>query len=167
MSVERDDGPNGAAELVITPADARAPSVRALLEAHLALARAATPPQYSFALDVDGLIQPDVAFFAARRGSDVVGVGALKHLDPFHAEVKSMHTRHDLRAQGVGTALLRHLLATARQHGYRRVSLETGRTPEFAAARALYMKAGFRPCAPFGDYGPSPYNAYFTISLEP
>jgi putative acetyltransferase len=141
--------------------------VRALLEAHLALTSSATPSEYSFALDIDGLLQPDVTFFAARRGHEVIGVGALKHLDPSHGEVKSMHTRHDLRGNGVATAMLQHLLAVARLRGYQRVSLETGTTPEFGAARALYEQAGFRPSAPFGDYAPSPYNVYFSISLSP
>ncbi|MBO0713768.1 MAG: GNAT family N-acetyltransferase [Acidimicrobiales bacterium] len=152
--------------ILIVPADPRAASVRVLLEAHLALARAATPREHSFALDIEGLVQPGIAFFAARRDHEVVGVGAIKHLDPSHAEVKSMHTRHDLRGRGIGTAMLRHLLAFAAQRGYRRVSLETGTTPEFAGARALYTQAGFRPCAPFGHYAPSPHNAFFTINLE-
>ena len=62
--------------------------------------------------------------------------------------------------------MLPYRLALTRQREYRPVSLETGATPEFAAARALYTRAGFRPCAPFGDYAASPYNTYFTISLK-
>ena len=96
-----------------------------------------------------------------------VGVTALKRLDQSHAELKSMHTRETERGRGAGRAMVEHLLTFARREGYRRVSLETGSTDEFVAARALYAKAGFRTCGPFGDYQPSPYNTFMAISLVP
>ena|ERR1700694_848454 len=146
--------------------DPRSEDVRALLQAHLAFSRSVTPPEYSFALDIDGLLDPGVTFFSARRDGVLVGAGALKRLDEQHAEIKSMHTVQAARGQGVGRAMLDHLLASARAQGYRRVSLETGTTDEFAAARALYTMAGFHPCEPFGNYTASPYNTCMTISLE-
>ncbi|HLY64240.1 MAG TPA: GNAT family N-acetyltransferase, partial [Chloroflexota bacterium] len=45
------------------------------------------------------------------------------------------------------------------------LSLETGAQEAFEPARALYATAGFRPCGPFGDYGPSPNSAFMTLSL--
>ena len=57
-----------------------------------------------------------------------------------------MHTAAAARRQGVGDALLAHLVELARQRGYRRVSLETGAQEEFRAARALYTGAGFIVC---------------------
>jgi putative acetyltransferase len=47
------------------------------------------------------------------------------------------------------------------------VSLETGTTDDFVAARALYASVGFRPCEPFGDYRPSPYNTFMTLAIVP
>ena len=146
--------------------DPRADDVSALLAAHLAFARGATPVEYSFALDVEQLVEPGVTFFGARRAGRLVGVAALKRLDESHAELKSMHTRQDERDRGVGRAMVEHLLGFARDQGYRQVSLETGSTEEFASARALYARAGFRPCEPFGDYRASPYNAFMTIGLD-
>ena len=35
----------------------------------------------------------------------------------------------------------------------------------FAPARALYVKAGFLPCAPFGDYRISPNSVCMTLWL--
>jgi len=63
--------------------------------------------------------------------------------------------------------MVEHVLTFARHKGYRRVSLETGATDDFVPARELYAKAGFRPCGPFGDYKPSPYNTFMTIDLDP
>jgi putative acetyltransferase len=153
-------------ELVIAVDDPRVEDVRALLGTHLAFSRSATPAEYSFALDVEQLVGPDVIFFSARQAGVVVGVAALKRLDDFHGELKSMHTQERERGRGVGTALVEHLIAYARRNGYRRVSLETGSTPEFVAARSLYIKLGFRPCEPFGDYKASAFNTFLTISLE-
>lgn len=39
--------------------------------------------------------------------------------------------------------------------------------PGFAPARALYAGAGFAPCGPFGDYGPSPNSVFMTLRLAP
>jgi putative acetyltransferase len=118
--------------------DPRLPEVRAVLERHLAFCLSETPPEHSFALDVDGLLDPQVTFVSYRDGDVVLGVAAIKELDAADVEVKSMHTTAEARGRGVGRALLRHLLDTARERGYRRVLLETGTTPGFAAARALH-----------------------------
>jgi putative acetyltransferase len=146
--------------------DPAADDVRALLATHLALARGSTPAEYSFALDVEQLRAPGITIFAARDGGRLVGVAALKRLDDDHAELKSMHTREADRGKGVGRSLIEQILAFAEERGYRRVSLETGTTGEFVPARALYARCGFEPCGPFGDYRPSPYNTFMTLSLE-
>ena len=96
---------------------------------------------------------------------DPLAVGALKELDADHAEVKSMHTVEAARGQGIGRAMVDHLIAVARERGFRRVSLETGTGPVFAPARALYAGAGFEPCEPFGDYRRTDNNFYMTMYL--
>lgn len=154
-------------DLVIQIEDPRAPDVGDLLAAHLAFARGTTPAEYSFALETEQLLEPGVAFFGARRSGQLVGVAALKRLDETHAELKSMHTRQSQRRSGVGRALVEHVVAFARRQGYRRVSLETGTTDEFAAARSLYTRAGFGPTGPFADYLASPYNTFMTMELGP
>ena len=112
-------------------------------------------------------MDPGVTFFSARDGGRLVAVAALKRLDEGHAELKSMHTRESDRGVGVGRALVEHILAFAAMQAYRRVSLETGTTDEFVAARTLYAKCGFEPCGPFGGYSSSPYNTFMAISLDP
>lgn len=153
-------------DLEITVDDPRAADVRELLAAHRAFAREVTPAEYSFALDVDELAEPDVTFFSARSRGWLVGVAALKRLDGGHAELKSMHTRQTRRGKGVGRALVHHVLAFARDAGYTRVSLETGTSEHFLPARTLYEHTGFEPCGAFGDYAPSPYNTFMTLRLE-
>jgi putative acetyltransferase len=146
--------------------DPQAEEVRDLLERHLAFARLHSPPEDVHALDVDGLVDPAVTFFGFRLEGELLAVGALKRLDARHAEVKSMHTVEAARGRGIARAMLDHLIGVARDRGYRRVSLETGSMQAFALARSLYTSAGFRRCAPFGDYGPSPNSACMTLSLN-
>ena len=145
--------------------DPRAADVRALLARHLAFARGHTPPEDAHALDVDGLTDPAVTLFGLRRDGELLGVAALKELDPRHGEVKSMHTAEAARGRGVARALLDHLMAVARERGYERLSLETGAQPAFAPARALYARTGFEECAPFGSYAPSRNSTFMTRTL--
>ena len=145
--------------------DPRADDVRALLAVHLTFARAQTPPEDAHAMDVDGLLDPAVAFFSYRQGGNLLAVGALKRLDSQHAEIKSMHTAQAARGRGLGRLMLEHLIAVARERGYSRLSLETGSMASFAPARSLYAGAGFEVCEPFGDYRTSPNSTYMTLAL--
>jgi putative acetyltransferase len=146
--------------------DPRRPDVRALLERHLTFALSTTPPEHSFALDVDGLLDPAITFCSYRADGELLGVGALKRLDAEHGEIKSMHTTQAARGRGVGRAMLSHLLGLARSRGYRRVSLETGTMTDFAPARRLYHSAGFVACGPFADYKSSEDNCFMTLVLD-
>jgi putative acetyltransferase len=151
---------------MISVDDPRRNDVRALLAGHLSFATGQVPPEDAHALDVNGLLDPTVTFVSFRASGALLGVAALKELDPGHGEVKSMHTTQGARRQGIGRALLNHLIVLARGRGYRRLSLETGSMAAFAPARALYSSAGFKACAPFGEYRPSPNSTYMTLTLE-
>jgi putative acetyltransferase len=152
---------------VIAEDSPAAADVRALLARHLEFTTATSPPEDMHALDADRLLDPAVTFFSFRRDGEVLGVGALKRLGGQHAELKSMHTVAAARGRGIGRAMVEHLIGVAREQGYRRLSLETGSMAEFAPARALYARAGFEPCAPFGDYAPSPNSTFMTMALDP
>lgn len=152
--------------IVIAPDDPRAGDVTALLERHLEFARSCTSPDFVFALDVDGLVQPAVTVCSARRDGLLLAVGALKELDPSHGELKSMHTSAAARGQGVGAAMVEHLVGLARRRSYDRVSLETGSQVEFEPARALYARAGFVVCGPFADYPDSANSVFMTLTLR-
>jgi putative acetyltransferase len=150
---------------VIAVDDPRRDDVRALLERHLAFAKAVTPPEDVHALELDGLLDPSVTFFSLRADGRLLGVGAIKQIDADHVEVKSMHTAEEARRRGVGRAIVDHLLAVAAERGASRVSLETGAMDAFEPARSLYASAGFEPCGPFGDYAASPNSAFMTRRL--
>src|SRR5690349_1553650 len=125
------------------------PRVVALLHAHLTRARAETAPGSAHALDLSVLRDADVTFWSAWDAEEVVGVGALRRLTHEHGEIKSMHTAEAARGRGVGSTLLRHIMAVARARGMSRLSLETGSWPYFGPARALYARHGFVACGPF------------------
>lgn len=152
-------------EGLIKPDDPTAPDVRQLLEVHLTFSSEHSPPEDVHALDIDGLLEPSISFFSYRVEGELLGFGALKHIDDGHAELKSMHTAVAARGRGVGRAMVDHLVAIARQRGYRRVSLETGTMEAFAPARAMYARAGFVLCPPFNGYWDSPYSVCMTLAL--
>ena len=153
------------ADGTIAADDPRAPEVRELLAAHLAFAGEHTEPENIYALDLSGLLDPAIEFFSYRVNGRLLAVGALKRLDAGHGELKSMHTNEAARGQGIGRAMLQHLIGIARDRGFRRLSLETGSSTGFAAARALYESAGFEPSAAFADYPPSPTSTFMTLLL--
>jgi len=152
-------------EAVIAIEDPYAQDVRELLAGHLAYARAESPPEAVHALELEDLAERSVTFFTCRLDGRLLGVAALRELDPHHAEIKSMHTALPARGRGVARAMLAHLIHTARARGHERLSLETGSQEAFAPARALYIRAGFEPCDPFGSYAPSEHSVFMTRAL--
>ena len=152
-------------DLHIDVDDPRREDVAALLGRHLDFAHEVTPAGHVHALDVDRLVDPTVTFFSARVEGTILGVGALRRLDPTHAELKSMHTTAAARGQGVGRAILARLLNEAAERGFARISLETGTADEFLPARTLYASVGFERCRAFGDYTDNPHSVCMTMKL--
>ena len=141
--------------------------VRALLALHFAEMRADSPPEACHVLPIDELRDPAIRFFSLRdETGTLLGVGALKTLDPAHGEIKSMRTAPAALGLGIGGALLAHLVATARDMGLTRLSLETGNfSPLFDAANRLYQRDGFEACGPFGGYSDTPFTLFYTRSI--
>ena len=145
--------------------DLRGSEIAALLGEHLRSLAAVTPEGSMHALDIDKLRAPHVTFWSVWDGAQLVGCGALKELDPWHGEVKSMRTAATHLRKGVGSQMLDHLIFEARLRGYRRLSLETGAGPYFTPAHNLYQKFGFLPCGPFGSYKEDSNSRFFTREL--
>lgn len=145
--------------------DVSHPAVIALLDYHLAQAFENSPPGAVYALDHDGLRAPDVALWSAWEGETLLALGALKQLDAAHGELKSMRTAPDQLRRGAGGMMLGYLIAEGRARSYTRLSLETGSTEAFAAARAMYARAGFVECGPFADYSYAEFSRYYTLAL--
>ena len=150
-------------QIVVDPLSG--PEIAGLLREHLDEMYRLSPPESVHALDLSKLRKADITFWSAWSGERLLGCAALRELDGWHGEVKSMRTAHAHRGRGVASGLLRHLLQEAGQRGYRRLSLETGTQAEFAPARRLYERFGFQYCGPFAHYAEDPCSAYMTRSL--
>jgi len=141
------------------------PEVKALLADHLQSMADHSPPDCVHALDREKLRAPDITFWSVWDDDELLGCGALKELDPSHGEIKSMRTAAVRLGKGVGSALVRHIVATATERGYERLSLETGSGAAFEPAHSLYLKFGFEFCGPFGDYAPGSFSRFMTLRL--
>jgi putative acetyltransferase len=146
--------------------DLSSPKIIELLREHLHSMTLHSPPESIHALDIDALRQPEITFWSAWDGDELMGCGAIKELDARHGEIKSMRTATAHLRKGVAAALMCHILDEAQRRSYQRLSLETGSMEAFAPAHRLYASFGFRECAPFADYGEDPYSVFMTRELD-
>jgi putative acetyltransferase len=142
------------------------PRVIDLLHIHVTTAHAQTARGSAHALNIEGLQRPNISFWTLWGDDEPLGFGALKRLTGDHGEVKSMHTAEAARRRGVGSAILGHIIAVASEHGFSRLSLETGSWDYFRPAVALYRRHGFVECPPFADYQPDPNSIFMTLDLR-
>ncbi|MEL6681565.1 MAG: GNAT family N-acetyltransferase [Pseudomonadota bacterium] len=143
----------------VEPNTPRHPGAAALLEQSHALMRSLFPPEENFFLDFDALEGPDIRFFTARTGDDIVGTGALKSCEGY-GEIKSMFVAEDARGQGVADQILAKIEDEARMQGLPVLKLETG--DALVAALKLYVRNGYKTCAAFGPY----MNATRSVFME-
>lgn len=86
----------------------------------------------------------------AYQGEVPIGCGAIKEFDGETAEVKRMFVPLHLRGKGIAPAVLAELEQWAKELGYKKCILETGKKqPE---AIGLYTKCGYRVIPNFGQY---------------
>ncbi|BAZ53020.1 acetyltransferase, GNAT family protein [Nostoc sp. NIES-4103] len=135
------------------------------LREHLENMHEITPPESVHALDLEALRSPDITFFSAWEGDELLGCGALKELDSRTGEVKSMRTAKAYRRRGVASKILEHIIKEASRRGYDYLNLETGAFVEFAPARALYTRFGFEYRGPFADYIDDSNSVFMTKKL--
>ena len=155
--------PRAAAAPQVALEDPRSPEARALVGALDDYLGALYPPDNNYLLDVEALCAPEVSFFVARVGGMALGCGALRLLDARSGELKRMFVAPEARGLGIGSAILQAIEQRARQLGLAELKLETGTAqPE---ALGLYRAAGYRPCAAFADYRPSPLNLFLAKPL--
>jgi putative acetyltransferase len=140
-------------------------TIAAFLREHLQHMHEITPPESVHALDLEKLRSPEITFWAAWDGNDLLGCGALKELDISTGEIKSMRTAIEHRRKGVASKILHHIITVAQQRAYRYLFLETGAMAEFAPAQALYERYGFEYRGPFGDYIEDPNSVFMVKKL--
>lgn len=135
--------------IIVERTDPHHPQATALLKQSHGLMQSLFPPEDNFYLDIDDLVAPNIHFYTARDGDEILGTGALMVKDTY-GEVKSMFVAEAARGKGVAAALLRQIEDTAREEGLRMLKLETGNV--LHAAHRLYARHGFTECGVFGDY---------------
>ncbi len=135
-------------------AEITAPVHPARMDAH-------SPPGQVFALNLSGLMVPQVTAWSVRRGEAIAGIGALKVPGDATGDSKSMRTDPCHRHTGAGAALLDHVIAEAR----RRLSPETGSGPAFAPAPARYCLRGCTDAEAFAGFARSAFNQLLHLAL--
>lgn len=148
--------------LTISRADFADRRLAAFLQAHLDDLEPTAPPESRHALELTDLQGPGVRLWVGESDGRIVGTAALAAIDEQHEELKSMRTDPLVRARGIASRLLAHVLADASSRGVGRVSLETGSMDFFVPARTFYARAGFVPCPPFGSYVDDPHSTFMT-----
>ncbi|WP_428243531.1 GNAT family N-acetyltransferase [Gynuella sp.] len=142
------------------------PEIKAFLEEHIEDMKSTSPPESKHAIDIDGLKAPDITFWSAYEDRQLIGCGALKELNHQCGEIKSMRVSTAIRAKGIGSKILNHIIAVAQSRGYHSLKLETGSMEYFSPARNLYIKNGFRYCDPFAEYTLDPNSVFMELKLR-
>jgi putative acetyltransferase len=145
------------------------PEVRSMLERLDAYCAALYPAESNHLMDIDSLMQGDVLFLVARDvDGAAAGCAALVNrrddgAGENYGEVKRMFVDENKRGLGAGRKLLEHIGMFAAMSGLRTLRLETG--IHQLDAIALYERAGFVRCAPFGEYKPDPLSIFMEKRL--
>jgi N-acetylglutamate synthase-like GNAT family acetyltransferase len=96
-------------------------------------------------------------FIVAEWRGRLVGTGALIQEGPETGRLARLSVNAGNRRQGIGSALVGHLLQLARQHGFRRVLVETNH--DWREAGALYQRLGFQ------EYGSDHESIHLALEL--
>lgn len=145
--------------------DLTGPDIAALLQEHLNDMNAVSPPESKHALDVAALKAKDISFWTVWLQQQLAGCVALKQLNSWQGEIKSMRSASAFRGKGVGKVLLQHVMSEAKKRGIQELYLETGAMDYFAPARSLYQSVGFQPCGPFAQYKDDPNSVFMRLQL--
>lgn len=77
------------------------------------------------------------------EAGEIVGCVGLYPVDTHCIELRKMYLRKDSRGKGLGKKLLDHAVKSAKEMGYKRLTLETAGV--LKEAIKLYTKYGFQP----------------------
>jgi len=153
-------------ELLISIESVPSQELEKILQAHWEFCNASTPAEHVYAVNPAKLFSPGITVFAGRVNGEIASVGALRVLEPDHAELKSMHTLAKYRGQGFGKLMVQHIETFAKAQNIGKLSLETGTSELFKPARTLYTSLGFMNSDAFGDYVLSEDNICMSKEIE-
>src|SRR5580692_11830179 len=89
--------------------DLMSPKIQSFLKDHLEDMARHSPPESIHALNLEGLVKPEITFWSIWDKGELMGCGALKELDSRHGEIKSMRTAPAHRGKGAATLMLNHI----------------------------------------------------------
>ena len=138
------------------------PEVNELLIKHFIELRNASPEGSAHVLDIPGLKVSSIKFWSLWENKKLLGCGALKFLEKYHGEFKSIRVHDNFRNKGNGIKVIEHLIDEARKLGINKISIETGAGKFFEPARKLFKRCNFEPCKPFAHYKEDINSIYLT-----
>ena len=142
---------------VITIADPAEASVRVLIDELDQYMVPLYPAESNHLLDIETLRQPEMRFFSAVVGDDVIGCGGC-WLHGDYAEIKRVYVSPRARGLGLAKKLMQRIEDEARAAGRMIARLETGiHQPE---ALRLYRSLSYVDRGPFGDYADDPNSVF-------
>ena len=139
--------------------------VNNLLKKHFIELRSVSPAGSTHVLDLEGLKDPTIKFWSLWENEELIGCGALKFLDNYHGEFKSIRVADKFRKKGFGEKIIFHLIEEAKKLKIKKLSIETGSGNFFKSARELFKKFDFEPCKPFAHYKEDPNSCYYTKNI--
>lgn len=102
------------------------------------------------AFNPEDVLVPRSIFLTGVEAGKTIACGALRPVDDDTCEVKRMYVNPEYRGKGFSSRMLAELEERAKQFGYEKVILETGkRQPE---ALGLYNKSGYSVIPNYGIY---------------
>ena len=140
--------------------------VNKLLVKHFIELRSVSPEGSTHVLDIAGLKDPSIVFWSLWEQNELIGCGALKFLDKYHGEFKSIRVADKFRKNGHGIKIINHLVKEAKKLNIKKISLETGAGDFFIPARKLFDKCGFKICKPFAHYKKDPDACYLSLLIS-
>lgn len=144
--------------VLITIADPAHPPVRAMVEELDAYLVPLYPAESNHLLDIETLRQPEMRFFAAFRGEEVLAIGGC-WLHGEYAEIKRIYVTPAARGLGLAKRMMQRIEDEALTSGRLLARLETGiHQPE---SLGLYRRLGYADRDAFGDYPADDPNSVF------
>ena len=140
--------------------------VNELLNKHFIELRSVSPAGSTHVLNIEGLKDDSIKFWSLWENDQLIGCGALKFLDKYHGEFKSIRVADKFRKKGNGEKIILHLIQEAKNLEIKKLSIETGTGKFFAPARKLFEKFDFKPCPPFAHYKEDPNSCFFTKNIN-
>ena len=105
---------------------------------------------------------PDGAFILAAQAGQYLACIGLRRFAEDVGEIKRLYVVPAARGRGLGRVLVEHIIAAAREIGYRSVLLDT--LPFMKEAQGLYLSLGFKPTTAY-RFNPIEGSAFLRLDL--